>query len=607
MAQLPLFSNDLNPVPTGLKVRPVAYQLINTFETLTAWVEQFDSTVIGLDIETTGFDPHTGDIRLIQVAEPGKPVAVLDLLALSMEGDPRPLVNRVLSGSAKKVTQNGKFEVAWLGVHGFDLQGPIYDTMIVHQLLTVGHFSTANLQDLAKKYLDEYLPKENQSSDWSGPLDEDQLEYAARDAAIVLDIRDKQIPRLETAQLLEVAAIELQAIAPIAAMETRGLRFDWYRVQALVDDLTNQREKALATFLDQLNQLADQVDGLSRGIDGSFSFNPNSPTQLKKVLNAVGVPVESTDQNKLKLIAGDYPILASYLEWKGLQTAVSAASKLSEHRHPVTDRVHTRFQQLRADSGRMTSSDPNIQNLPRATGFRACVTPAPGYRFIVADYSQIELRIAAQVAPDERMIQAYKDGEDLHRLTAALVNDVPLDQVTKAQRQAAKAVNFGLIYGMGAKGLKDYAKSSYGVELSIDEATRFRERYFEAYAGLAKWHRELDAKLRGGAVYARTLSGRRRFLQNKDRKLTTAANTPVQGLGADLLKVALRLVYDRLQGLDAYLVNTVHDEIVVEAREDIADQVKTVVTGAMVEAGERYLTAVPVLVEAGICSDWGEK
>jgi DNA polymerase I-like protein with 3'-5' exonuclease and polymerase domains len=255
----------------------------------------------------------------------------------------------------------------------------------------------------------------------------------------------------------------------------------------------------------------------------------------------------------------------------------------------------------------MTSSEPNVQNLPRATGFRSCVTPAAGYRFIVADYSQIELRIAAQVAPDDRMIAAYRDGEDLHRLTAALVNDVPLEQVTKAQRQSAKAVNFGLIYGMGAKGLKDYAKSSYGVELSVNEATRFRTRYFEAYAGLARWHRQLDAKLRGGSVYARTLSGRRRFLQAKDRKLTTMANTPVQGLGADILKVALALTHDRLRGLDAYLVNTVHDEIVVEAEASIADQVKDIVTTAMVEAGERFLTAVPVLVEAGICSDWGEK
>jgi DNA polymerase I-like protein with 3'-5' exonuclease and polymerase domains len=591
--------------PPGLTVRTVDYQVIDTLEQLTAWVNQVDAAVIGLDIETTSLDPHLGDIRLIQLAEPGKPAVIVDLQRL--DGDPRPVLNRVLGGHAKKVLQNAKFETAWLGLKGYDLRGPIYDTMIAHQLLTVGHFSAANLQELAKKYLDEHLPKENQASDWSGPLTDEQLQYAARDAVVVLDIRDKQIPRLKDAGLIDVAGLEFAAIAPIAAMQVKGLRFDWDRVHDLVDQLVTDREAALAKFLAELNQAATQADELAPGIDGSLSFNPNSPTQLKNVLKAVGIPVESTDQKKLQLIADRYPLLQSYLEWKKLQTSVSSASKLEDHRHPVTGRVHTQFWQLKADSGRMTSSEPNVQNLPRATGFRSCVTPAAGYRFIVADYSQIELRIAAQVAPDDRMLQAYRDGEDLHRLTAALVNDVPLEQVTKAQRQAAKAVNFGLIYGMGAKGLKDYAKSSYGVELTLDEATRFRTKYFEAYAGLARWHRQLDAKLRGGSVYARTLSGRRRFLQAKDRKLTTMANTPVQGLGADILKVALALTHDRLRGLDAYLVNTVHDEIVVEAREDIADQVKDLVVTAMVEAGERFLTAVPVLVEAGICSDWGEK
>jgi DNA polymerase I-like protein with 3'-5' exonuclease and polymerase domains len=591
--------------PPGLTVRTVDYRVIDTLDQLTTWVNQVDAAVIGLDIETTSLDPHLGDIRLIQFAEPGKPAVIVDLQRL--DGDPRPVLNRVLGGPAKKVLQNAKFETAWLGLKGYDLRGPIYDTMIAHQLLTVGHFSAANLQEMAKKYLDEHLPKENQASDWSGPLTDEQLQYAARDAVVVLDIRDKQIPRLKDAGLIDVAGLEFAAIAPIAAMQVKGLRFDWDRVHDLVDQLVTDREAALAKFLAELNQAATQADELAPGIDGSVSFNPNSPTQLKNVLKAVGIPVESTDQKKLQLIADRYPLLQPYLEWKKLQTSVSSASKLEDHRHPVTGRVHTQFWQLKADSGRMTSSEPNVQNLPRATGFRSCVTPAAGYRFIVADYSQIELRIAAQVAPDDRMIAAYRDGEDLHRLTAALVNDVPLEQVTKAQRQSAKAVNFGLIYGMGAKGLKDYAKSSYGVELTLDEATRFRTKYFEAYAGLARWHRQLDAKLRGGSVYARTLSGRRRFLQAKDRKLTTMANTPVQGLGADILKVALALTHDRLRGLDAYLVNTVHDEIVVEAEASIADQVKDIVTTAMVEAGERFLTAVPVLVEVGICSDWGEK
>jgi DNA polymerase-1 len=287
--------------------------VIDTLEQLTTWVDQVDAAVIGLDIETTSFDPHLGDIRLIQFAEPGKTAVIVDLQRL--DGGPRPILNRVLGGPAKKVLQNAKFETAWFGLKGFDLRGPIYDTMIAHQLLTVGHFSAANLQELAKKYLDEYVSKKYQDSDWSGPLTDEQLQYAALDAVVVLDIRDKQIPRLKDAGLIDVAGLEFAAIAPIAAMQVKGLRFDWDRVHDLVDQLVTDREAALAKFLAELNQAATQANELAPGIDGSLSFNPNSPTQLKHVLKAVGIPVESTDQKKLQLIADRYPLLQSYLEW----------------------------------------------------------------------------------------------------------------------------------------------------------------------------------------------------------------------------------------------------------------------------------------------------
>jgi DNA polymerase-1 len=599
-----------------LTVRVVDYRLIRTVDELYEWVGQIDSMVLGLDIETAALpnlpfeveresaalSPNTGTIRLIQLAEVGKPVAIVDVAAVGL-GPCREALGPILSGPIRKVCHNAKFEIAFLTHYGFNLRPPLFDTMLSHQLLSVGHDTASNLQDVARRYLNEHVPKEEQVSDWSSPvLTLDQLQYAARDASLMLDLRDTLVPKLADAGLLEVAKIEFDAVFALAAMESRGLWLSWDRVSKLVADLTADRETTCRQFIEELDRLTEEVTGrgLDRDLVGNIALNPNSPAQLKKALNAAGVPVKSVDKNQLKLVTGDYPVLATYLEWKRLNTAVSSASALDKHRHSVTGRVHTSFNQVKAVSGRLTCEKPSIQTF--SAKFKTCVVAPQGYKLIVADYSQIELRIAAQVAPDERMLQAYRDGEDLHRLTAALVNDVPLEQVTKAQRQAAKAVNFGLIYGMGAQGLKNYAKASYGVEFTLQEAQTFRNRYFDAYAGVRQWHQ--NAKK---TFYLRTASGRRRFVPPKEQRLTILANTPVQGLGADILKVALALTHDRLRGLDAYLVNTVHDEIVVEAREDIADQVKDLVVTAMVEAGERFLTAVPVLVEAGICSDWGEK
>lgn len=604
------------PDQPRLIVRKPDYLLIRTIDELCTWVEQFNSDVVGVDIETTqapnlpfevdlekaALSPNTGTIRLIQLAEPGKPVVIVDVAAVGV-GPAREALGSILSGPVRKIAHNAKFEASFLNHYGFDLRPPVFDTMIAHQLLTVGHESSFGLRDIAKRYLNEYVQKDEQTSNWSSPvLTRDQLEYAARDASLLLDLRDVLIPKLVEAELLEVAKIEFDAVFAIAAMETRGLWLGWERVDRLVEDLKADRDIEYTRFIAELDALtmAETGDGLARDLVGNIALNPNSNPQMLKAFNLAGVAVTSVDQNYLKLHTGKYPILSTYLGWKKLNTAVSSAAALDKHQNPVTNRVHTQFNQVKAVSGRLTCEKPSIQTF--SAKFKPCVVAPPVYRLIVADYNQIELRIASQVANDARMIQAYQDGEDLHRLTAALVNGVPVDQVTKGMRQAAKAVNFGLIYGMGAPGLKNYAKATYGVEFSLEQATEFRDKYFEAYAGVCEWHR--NAKK---SYYLRTLSGRRRFVPAKEQRLNILVNTPVQGLGADILKFALWLTYDRLQGLDAYLVNTVHDEIVVEAREDIADQVKTVVTGAMVEAGERYLTAVPVLVEAGICSDWGEK
>jgi DNA polymerase I-like protein with 3'-5' exonuclease and polymerase domains len=254
-------------------------------------------------------------------------------------------------------------------------------------------------------------------------------------------------------------------------------------------------------------------------------------------------------------------------------------------------------------------SDPNLQQIPRNKNFRACFTPGPGKKLVIADYSQIELRLVAEISRDKMMTDAYKRGEDIHRLTAALVNGVTLDQVTKEQRQMAKAINFGLIYGIGPDKLVIYSQTAYGVTMSRNQAEVFRKKYFEAYPGIAAWHKKVfneDKRRR----MTRTLSGRMRFLEDPNAH-NEFANTPVQGSGADGLKCSLKVVHERLKKYDGRvkMVHMVHDEIILEC-DDEPELLKAAqhdLEQGMVEGIAPFMKNVPVEAEGGIGDSWADK
>jgi DNA polymerase-1 len=248
----------------------------------------------------------------------------------------------------------------------------------------------------------------------------------------------------------------------------------------------------------------------------------------------------------------------------------------------------------------MACSDPNLQNIPRGREYRACFRAQPGWVLVKADYSAIELRLAAVIARDGGMLQAFQDGQDLHRQTAALVLGVPEVEVTKEQRQLAKALNFGLLYGMGAQTLIQHTASGYEVTLSLEEAEQHRRRFFASYPGLARWHRGIPRE----PIDTRTLAGRRRL---GVEHFTEKVNSPVQGSGADGLKAALgRLWRHRHEvPVDVRLVATVHDEIVAECRVEDAPEVAAWLTQHMQEAmSEIVASRVPIEVEATIAQDW---
>jgi DNA polymerase-1 len=282
---------------------------------------------------------------------------------------------------------------------------------------------------------------------------------------------------------------------------------------------------------------------------------------------------------------------------------------LSNYLSPHTQRIHPEIWQLGAVSGRFSFSKPNLQQVPRKFEIRRCFTAAPGNKLIIADYSQIELRIAAEISGDRMMINAYQTGQDLHRLTASLVLGKSLENVQKSDRQMAKPINFGLVYGMAPPSLQNYASVEYGVEMPLHDAKRFRLKFFESYRGLARWHQRVNYALYSNKTWeTRTLSNRRRqWLPDKIPSLNEMLNLPVQGTSADITKQALAQLPLELEGIAAVIIGVVHDEIILECPESNAQLASEILKRVMIESGRMFLKRVPVEVEVAIADNWAEK
>jgi DNA polymerase-1 len=324
------------------------------------------------------------------------------------------------------------------------------------------------------------------------------------------------------------------------------------------------------------------------------SWNWDSPEQVKEALALAGCPVESTADGVLAAL--DHPLAAILRDYRDAQKRSTTYGNTWLKHVLLDDRIYPRWVQLGANSGRMACGSPNMQNLPRGE-YRQCVAAPPGHVLVKADYSQIELRIAAKVSGDKALVAAYERGEDLHTLTARQV--LGIAEVSKEHRQLAKALNFGLLYGMGAKGFRNYARSHYGLELTEDQAAGYREAFFRAYPGLRRWHRSV-----GDAPQdTRTLVGRRvRKVEQFNEKL----NLPVQGTGADGLKRALDLLWARRAEVPRTVpVLVVHDEIVVECPEADAERSTEWLRKCLLDGMGPLVAPVPVEVDVKVGRTWG--
>ena len=551
---------------------------------------------VGVDAETTSLSPRDGRIRLLQLATPDE-TFVVDVF----ETDGLAPLKAVLESGPVKTLHNAKFDYSFLDTEHDISLSPVFDTMLAAQLLAGGDQSPSfSLEAVAERYADIELDKSTRMEDWSGRLSAAQIEYAARDAAVLLPLRERLAEELEEERLGLVSEIEFRAVAAIAEMELAGIKLDVERWKKLEKTVRKRRDEAAL----RLDAQFPEPEGMLPLEGLGPRLNLNSPKQITDAFRSLGI--ELADTKVWTLLKVDHPAARALLDYRELQKKLGTyLETYPSFIHPKTGRIHANFLQCRVPTGRLACTSPNIQQIPHEDEFRSCFVAEEGNVLVIADYSQIELRILAEVSGDPEFVRAFREGEDLHRLTAATMFGIEQDEVTKEQRSAAKRINFGLMYGRGAKSLS--------AQLGTDDerARTLIDEYFANYPKVQRYLQSTAARAMKTRTL-RTLSGRVRKFPDpsgmdsmaKGGMRREAMNFPIQGSSADIAKLALAYVREELEGLDARLINCIHDEFVVECTEEIAQEVVERTKAAMNRAGEEILEKVPVEVEVAISREW---
>ncbi|PPD05437.1 MAG: DNA polymerase I [Methylobacter sp.] len=599
----------------------VEYESIFSAARLDDWLEKLKTAeLFAFDTETTDLDYSKAQIVGVSFAvEPGKAAYVP--LAHDYPGAPeqldrtqtleklRPLLE---DANHAKVGQNLKYDAHVLTNHGIRLNGIVHDTMLESYVLD----STAtkhNMDDLAKKYLDtvtihyeEVAGKGAKQIGFAEVPVEQAAPYAAEDADITLRLHRVLYPKLQQIPPLDTLyrELEIPLITVLARMEQNGVLID--------TAMLAQQSLELSGQICALEQEAHQTAGKT--------FNLGSPKQIQEILyDQLKLPVlkktpkgqPSTEESVLQELAMDYPLPRLILEHRGLSKLKSTyVDKLPQQVNEKTGRIHTSYHQAVAATGRLSSSDPNLQNIPirSAEGrkIRQAFIAREGCKIVAADYSQIELRIMAHLSGDEGLLKAFSQGEDIHRATAAEVFGVEPELVTADLRRSAKAINFGLIYGMSSFGLAQQ------LGLSRQQAQSYIDLYFTRYPGVKRYMDNIRAQAREQG-YVETLFGRRLYLpdiQSRNAAMRqyaerTAINAPMQGTAADIIKRAMIATDQWLQRESGgtLMIMQVHDELVFEVPEALLDQHQAKIQDLMSSAAQ---LSVPLVVETGVGINWDE-
>ena len=609
--------------PNAVPQAPVEkdYQTVLTQDELNQWLSKIaKAELVAVDTETTSLDYMKAELVGVSVAvEPGQAAYIPfghDYLGAPEQLDKDSVLEQLKplleDPSIKKVGQNLKYDMSVLAQHGINLQGIAFDTMLesyVFDSVATRH----DMDSLAEKYLEEtcisfseVAGKGAAQLTFNQVALEQAAPYAAEDADITLRLHQCLWPKVQAQPTLETVFndLELPLLPVLSKIERTG---------ALVDDtLLFQQSQELAERLAELETQAWDLAGQQ--------FNLASPKQLGEILfekleipvlkkTAKGAP--STKEEVLQELALDYPLPKVLLEHRGLAKLKSTyTDKLPTMINPVSKRIHTSYHQAGTATGRLSSSDPNLQNIPVRTPegrrVRQAFIPATGCKMVAADYSQIELRIMAHLSEDPSLLKAFAEGQDIHRATAAEVFAVATEEVTADMRRSAKAINFGLIYGMSAFGL------ARQLNIGRKQAAEYIELYFERYPGVQSYMNNIRHSA-AELGYVETFFGRRLYLpeissRNGMRRQAaerTAINAPMQGTAADIIKLAMIHVDDWLTSteLQSRMIMQVHDELVLEVPESELEMVSQGLIEKMEHAVELL---VPLVVDVGVGNNWDE-
>ena len=607
---------------------------------------------ICLDFETTGLQARLAKPRLLQLCDSNptdedRTVYVFDLFKVQADSALKELVE----SREMIIGQNLNFDLQFLYELGIDFKNKIYDTYIAERVLRSGfkekkispqaqkpYFAdlSCSLKAIALRRLNIELDKEQRRTDWSQPeLTLEQIEYAAKDVDVLPRIAADQLEELREENLTPIYSVESQCVRPVALMCYTGFGVDVTKLMVLRKRIEDELVAKTEQFISELDSRLPEDCKLPRSSEGSIAvgkkpkkeFNPGSTAQIINVFSSCNIELPkdaTTGKTTLNQIAlsefdSEDSTLILYRERTKIETRLEHVNKLISNINPVTHRIHSGYNQVGANSGRFTSNGSpkttktqektvfavNIQQVPRSKDFRECFIAAPGYKLVICDWAQIELRLGAELINIAQMKEAFVKNIDLHTLTASLIYKIDISLVTKEQRQEGKTLNFALLYGMGYRKYKTYAAQS-GKMISLSEAKIAHAAFHLAYPRLRAWHQERASLVQEGWAYIRTACGRRRLLSYDDATMMCSANTLIQGSGADILKLAIADLNKHLNE-DVRLVAAVHDELVLEVKEELAENYKEILETTMIKSAETVLKSVPSSADASVGSSWAAK
>lgn len=602
-----------------------------------------DEKICAIDTETDSLNIFAATWLLLQVKINSK-TYLFDIRKLSKD-QIKYVVGLLKDNGFLFIGHNIKFDIKVIYHNTGELLTNVYDTMIGEILTYNGNGNQyPSLKLLVTKYSGITIDKTTRDTFadiGDKPLTEEQLVYSSLDVEYLKFIYNSQIKTLDGQKQLPVMQLEMDILPAITMMEYTGVHIDKKQWNNIFEMAVAKKEESRLLLLEHIYNNLD-TDKFNSGLDFmnflkvpvkskkamemlSFAgkevfkslffenFNVNSYAQMLVILKEFGLPVESTNEKIIKDFASDFPIVKLLLDYKEFEKKVSTYgdSFLESNLNPVTGKVHSDFNQLGTATGRFSSSNVNLQNVPREKEYRKAFIAPQGYKIITADYSQAELRLLAEISSDKEMIDAFINGIDLHSKSAAKMFNIPVEDVTKEQRHHGKTFNFGVVYGISEYGL------SKNLGIPIDTGKEMLEKYFDLFKTLSqfiKYAGDMVVKLK----YSTTPFGRKRFFEDKilfiDSKdmnkyfgklKREGVNHIIQGGIADVVKFAMKFIfYENPFGNDLVMIMQVHDEIVFLVKEEIAEDAQKFIVKQMIRAGELFIKRLPVEVDSFIEDYW---